>query len=119
MSFTLLISQIVIAVAVVAIYHVWVGLKKSAAPPQPLVVPPVAPVASVIAPSAPPKPQAVAPVEAPPSPEILAVIAAAIAAVLDRPHRVVAIQQAAPLAPEGNAWAMEGRVEHFLSHRIR
>jgi hypothetical protein len=109
MFFILLLSQLVISVAVVAIYHFWVSGKKVAAPPQTAATPRVAAVVPAPAPA----------VELPPSPEILAVIAAAIAAVLDKPHRVVAIQQATALAPEGNVWAMEGRVEQFLSHRVR
>lgn len=42
------------------------------------------------------------------------VIAAAIHCVLgDRPHRIVAIQEASP------AWAQEGRRQIFSSHRVR
>jgi hypothetical protein len=103
----LLITQVAISLLVVTLYHLWVSRRKSAAPMAPVVVAPVA---------APPKtPPAV---EAAP-PEIVAVIAAAIAVILGRPHRVVSVQQAVALAPEGNAWAMEGRVEQFLSHRVR
>ena len=117
MFFNVLLSQVVISVAVVAIYHQWVSRKKEAAPIPSAVAPPVVPVPPVA--PVPVAPKVLSPVELPPSPEILAVIAAAIAAVLDKPHKVVAIQQATALAPEGNVWAMEGRVEQFLSHRVR
>jgi flagellar basal body-associated protein FliL len=103
----LLLIQVVISLVVVMLYHLWVSRKKPAAPLSPVVLAPVA-----TPPKTPPA------VEAAP-PEMVAVIAAAIAVVLDRPHQVVSVQQAAVLAPEGNAWAMEGRVEQFLSHRVR
>ncbi len=110
----LLLVQVAISLVVVTLYHLWVSRRKQAAPlsRQPAPVSPV-----VVAPVAtPPKtPPAVEPAP----PEILAVIAAAIAVILGRPHRVVSVQQAVALAPEGNAWAMEGRVEQFLSHRVR
>jgi hypothetical protein len=51
--------------------------------------------------------------------EIVAVIAAAIAAVLDRPHRVVSVQRVTIPVPHLNVWAYEGRVEHSMSHRLR
>jgi uncharacterized iron-regulated membrane protein len=103
----LLLGQVAISLLVVTLYHLWVSRKKPAAPVAPVVVAPVA---------APPKTPPAAEAE---PPEILAVIAAAIAVILDRPHRVVSVQHAAVLAPEGNAWAIEGRVEQFLSHRVR
>ena len=88
---------------------------------------PVAPLTSV-APSAPATPviQVIpvstpvksAPVAEATPPEIVAVIAAAIAVVLGRPHRVLSVQQA-PAQPPVNVWAMEGRVEQFMSHRVR
>src|SRR5271157_727873 len=96
----LLLIQVAISLVVVTLYHLWVGRKKQPAPLIPVVVAPVA---------APPKPP---PAVEPMPPQILAVIAAAIAVIVDRPHRVVSVQQAVALAPEGNAWAMEGRVEH-------
>jgi hypothetical protein len=103
----LLLIQVAISLLVVTLYHLWVSRKRQAAPLSPVVLAPVAP---------PPKTSPA--VEAVP-PEMLAVIAAAIAVILDRPHRVVSVQQAVALAPEGNAWAREGRVEQFLSHRVR
>lgn len=51
--------------------------------------------------------------------EIVAVIAAAIAAVLDKSHRIVSVQRVAVPPPHLNVWAFEGRVELTMSHRIR
>jgi len=51
--------------------------------------------------------------------EIVAVIAAAIAAVLDKPHRVISVQRVLVPSPHMNVWAFEGRVEHSMSHRVR
>jgi hypothetical protein len=125
----LLVVQVAISLLVVTLYHLWVGRKKQSAPvpqqPAPVVQQPVpvpqqpAPVAPVVV-----APVVATPPKAPPavetvSPEILAVIAAAIAVILDRPHRVVFVRPATALAPEGNAWAIEGRVEQFQSHRFR
>jgi hypothetical protein len=103
----LLIIQVAISLVVVTLYHLWVSRKKQAAPVSPVVLAPVA-----TPPKTPPAVEAV-------PPETLAVIVAAIAVILDRPHQVVSVQPAAVLAPEGNAWAIEGRVEQFLSHRVR
>ena len=121
--FTLLI-QVVIALVVVTLYHLWVSGKKPVLPAasKPL---PMAPVAAppVMVPSKPqPAPALVStptPVVEPMTPEILAVISAAISVVLGRTHQIIAVQSAGVRGPEGNAWAMEGRVEQFLSHRVR
>ena len=103
----LLLIQFAISLLAVTLYHLWVSRKKHATPLSPVVLAPVA---------TPPKtPLAVAAVPS----EMLAVIAAAITVVLGRPCQVVSVQPAVALAPEGNAWAMEGRVEQFLSHRVR
>lgn len=55
------------------------------------------------------------------APEIVAVIAAAVAVVLDRPHRVLAVRQVN--VPETishvNVWAFEGRTQIFTSHKVR
>jgi len=51
--------------------------------------------------------------------EIVAVIAAALAAVLDKPHRVLAVQSVAMPQPTLNVWAFEGRIELTMSHRLR
>jgi hypothetical protein len=49
----------------------------------------------------------------------VAIIAAAIAAVLDRPYRMVSVQPVVAPAPHLNVWAIEGRTQIFQSHRIR
>jgi acetaldehyde dehydrogenase (acetylating) len=119
MSISVLLSQVAIALVVVAIYHIWVSRQKHGAPAPP----PPAPTVPLV-PAAVPAPVVVPVVKAAPavervSAETLAVIAAAIAVVVGRPHRVLTVHYAAAIAPEGNAWALEGRVEHFLSHRVR
>ena len=54
------------------------------------------------------------------APDIAAVIAAAISVVLDRPYRLVAVQQVtAPVVPHLNVWAFEGRTQLFMSHKVR
>ena len=45
--------------------------------------------------------------------ETVAVIAAAVAAVFDRPHRIVHVRG---LTPEDAAWALQGRMQHHSSH---
>jgi len=107
MSITTILIQVAISVVVVTFYHLWVSHKRQPAPASPVVVAPVA---------TPPK---TAPAPDPMPPEILAVIAAAIAVVLGRPHRVVSVQQTPGHAPDVNVWAMEGRMEQFMSHKIR
>ena len=61
-----------------------------------------------------------APVQKPSANEIpdetLAVIAAAVAATICEPHRIVHTRE---LAPEDLNWAMEGRRQHHASHRIQ
>jgi hypothetical protein len=51
--------------------------------------------------------------------ETVAVIAAAIAAVLGRPYRMVAVQPVVAPAPHFSVWAMEGRTQIFMSHKVR
>jgi hypothetical protein len=51
--------------------------------------------------------------------ELLAIIAAAVAVVLQRPHRVVSVKPAGPVVTWVNAWAMEGRFQHYSSHKVR
>jgi hypothetical protein len=51
--------------------------------------------------------------------ELVAVIAAAIAAVLDKPHKVISVQPVAMPTPHLNVWAFEGRIELTMSHRLR
>ena len=53
------------------------------------------------------------------APEIVAVIAAAVAIVFDRPYRLVSVHQVAPPVPYLNVWALEGRTQIFQSHKIR
>jgi hypothetical protein len=52
-------------------------------------------------------------------PELVAVISAAVAAVLDRPYRLVSVQPLAAAVPHLNVWALEGRTQIFQSHKIR
>ncbi len=51
--------------------------------------------------------------------EMMAIIAAAVAVVLGRPHRVLDVQKAVPLVTWVNAWAIEGRFQHYSSHKVR
>lgn len=44
------------------------------------------------------------------------VIAAAVAAALDRPHRILTIS--APIN-DTHAWSQVGRIDHYQSHRMR
>jgi hypothetical protein len=52
-------------------------------------------------------------------PEIIAVIAAAIAVTIEKPHRILHVRHAAFPVPYFNVWAFEGRVQLAASHRIR
>ncbi|MFY9925084.1 MAG: hypothetical protein ABSF76_07270 [Opitutaceae bacterium] len=55
-------------------------------------------------------------VEAP----IVAIIAAAVSVYLDRPYRLVSVQQVSvPVVSHLNVWAVEGRTQIFMSHRVR
>jgi hypothetical protein len=51
--------------------------------------------------------------------ETLALIAAAVAVVLGRPHRVLNVQKSVPTVTWVNAWAIEGRFQHYSSHKVR
>jgi hypothetical protein len=51
--------------------------------------------------------------------ELLAIISAAVAAVLDRPYRVLEVQRRTPVVTWVNAWAIEGRFKHYSSHKVR
>jgi len=54
------------------------------------------------------------------APQIAAVIAAAVSIVVDRPYRLVSVQQVSvPVVPHLNVWAMEGRTQIFMSHKVR
>ncbi len=53
-------------------------------------------------------------------PQMAAVIAAAVSVVLDRPFRLVSVQQVTgPVVPHLNVWAVEGRTQIFMSHKVR
>ncbi|MGA2556265.1 MAG: hypothetical protein ABSG04_08325 [Verrucomicrobiota bacterium] len=137
----ILLTQLAISLAVVILYHLWASRHKPPAPitpapdlnpnintnintninhnhntniqslsPAHLAAPPASPL------PASPVPAVAAPVPTPP--EIIAAIAAAITLVLG-PHRVVAIQQIAAPVPDVNVWALEGRMKHFMSHKVR
>ena len=62
---------------------------------------------------------AAAPVQTRVEPETVAVISAAVAAILDRPYRLVSVQLVAAPVPHLNVWALEGRTQIFQSHKIR
>lgn len=49
----------------------------------------------------------------------LALIAAAVSVVLGRAHRVLDVQKASVSVAWVNAWAMEGRFQHYSSHKVR
>jgi hypothetical protein len=51
--------------------------------------------------------------------EIVAVIAAAIAAMFDSPHRVISVVPVETSVPHLNVWAFEGRTQLFVSHKVR
>ena len=51
--------------------------------------------------------------------ETLALIAAAVAVVLGRPHRVLDVKPAGLPVSWVNAWAIEGRFQHYSSHNVR
>ena len=51
--------------------------------------------------------------------ELVAVISAAVAAVLDRPYRLVSVEPVVAAVPHLNVWALEGRTQIFQSHKIR
>jgi hypothetical protein len=51
--------------------------------------------------------------------ETVAVISAAIAAIFDRPYRLVSVQPVTAPVPHLNVWALEGRTQIFQSHKIR
>jgi hypothetical protein len=51
--------------------------------------------------------------------EIVAVVAAAVAALLDRPHRLISVVPVDISVPHLNVWAFEGRSQLFVSHKVR
>lgn len=55
--------------------------------------------------------------------EILAAIAAAVAITLQKPHKILSVEES-PQQLEApmyvlNPWSMEGRFQHFGSHKVR
>jgi hypothetical protein len=115
----LILIQFAISLFVVALYHLWVSRKQPSTPPNLNPNPSPASPAPAVAPPIPTPPKTVLASDQM-SPEILAVIAAAISVVLGQPHRVLSVQQAsAARTPEINVWALEGRLEQFESHKVR
>lgn len=107
MNILAILIQVAVTLVIVALYHLWVSRNKPAASAPPVVlVPSPAPLKNL-------------PAAEIMSPEILAVIAAAIAVVIGRPHQVISVQQGSACTPEVNVWALEGRMEHFMSHKVR
>lgn len=51
--------------------------------------------------------------------EMVAIVAAAVAALIDRPHRVVSVVPADTTVPHLNVWAFEGRSQLLVSHKVR
>jgi predicted phosphoribosyltransferase len=50
----------------------------------------------------------------------VSIIAAAVSVYLDRPYSLVSVEQVSvPLVPHLNVWAVEGRTQIFMSHRVR
>ncbi|MHB1308511.1 MAG: OadG family transporter subunit [Limisphaerales bacterium] len=74
--------------------------------------------APAVAPVAPPVPAA-PPIDSSSEDAIVAAISAAVAIVLDQPHRVLSIRPAATSSEWLGAWAIEGRFQHFRSHKVR
>ncbi|MCC6234742.1 MAG: hypothetical protein IT580_19020 [Verrucomicrobiales bacterium] len=57
-----------------------------------------------------------APVES----EVLALVAAAVAVALEgATHRVLEVRRSTPVVTWVNAWAIEGRFQHYSSHKVR
>jgi hypothetical protein len=53
-------------------------------------------------------------------PRTVGIIAAAVSVHLERPFRLVSVQQVSvPVVPHLNVWAVEGRTQIFMSHRVR
>ena len=107
MSILAILIQVAITLLIVALYHLWVSRNKQFTSAPPVVVAP-APVPLKSSPAAETMP-----------PELLAVIVAAIAVAIGKPHRVFSVQQGSAYTPEVNVWVLEGRMEHFMSHKVR
>ncbi|TWU45488.1 oxaloacetate decarboxylase gamma chain [Novipirellula aureliae] len=48
--------------------------------------------------------------------EVAVVIAAAVASIMDRPHRIVRTRQ---LTASELAWTLQGRIQHHASHKLK
>jgi hypothetical protein len=81
----------------------------AAAAPLPTPTPTAA--AAPLPPTAPPEDAA--------DPRIVAAIAAAVTVTLNQPYRIIDIQAAGQPVGMTSAWAIEGRFQHFSSHKIR
>jgi Na+-transporting methylmalonyl-CoA/oxaloacetate decarboxylase gamma subunit len=60
-----------------------------------------------------------APEEEATDPRVIAAIAAAITVTLEQPCRIIEIHEAGHSVGMSSAWAIEGRFQHFSSHKIR
>ena len=117
-----LASQTAIALIVVAIYHVWSSSRRRSSQnaaeiphaglggtPTTRILPQQQPIPTPIA-------NPIDTLEG----EIAAVIAAAVATVLDGPLKILHVQQVtAPVPAYLNVWAHEGRLQIFMSHKVR
>lgn len=109
-----------------AFFGAWFGRAPATRRSAPSAAEAVAPSVTSVTPAAPAVtpavPSGVAPGVTPDS-LITAVIAAAIAATLDQPYRIMEIHTAGQAAGHASGmtspWAMEGRFQHFSSHKLR
>ncbi len=53
------------------------------------------------------------------APEMVAIVAAAISVMLDRPHRLISVVPVEISLPHSNVWAIEGRSQLLISHKVR
>ena len=51
--------------------------------------------------------------------EIVAAITAAVAVVLGASFKLVSVQPVVTMVPHMNVWALEGRTQIFMSHKVR
>jgi hypothetical protein len=51
--------------------------------------------------------------------EMAAIIASAVAVMLDRPHRVISVVPVVVPVPHLNVWSLEGRSQLLVSHKVR
>jgi hypothetical protein len=117
-----LASQTAVALLVVAIYHVWSTTRRRSSQNGPETNHAGlggAPTIRILPQEQPPP----APISKPTDTleaEIAAVIAAAVATVLDGPLKILHVQQVTAHIPAYlNVWAYEGRLQIFTSHKVR